>query len=534
MTHPHIKLTIEFNIRYTKGMGVRIVVGVNDLPSTHPHLVTEWRDTRDASTVTAGSHYKAAWECSRCAYPWQAVISSRSKGAGCPRCAGRVPFPGKSFGDQFPELVTEWDDANSMSPLSIGPKSNIRAWWVCALGHRWKARVADRTGGTGCRVCAGKEVLAGFNDLASSYPHVAAEWHPSNSVSADQVTKTSGKRFLWLCAKKHRWTATVAARTSGGNKCPYCSGRRAIRGSTDLLTTHPDVAAEWHPSNSVNVFEVKRGSSVDEYMWVCGKGHVQRKTVRDRVEFGCTTCSKKGRTSRGERELSAFLVGLGVGEVETSVRHLPSLREVDAAIHSLKVAVEFNGVYWHSTAIRPDSNFHLNKYLAAREDGYLLIQVWEDDWRDHRERTKMRIRSVLGLLPPVPPRSRVHVNASSAVMVHGNHEVFRADYRVFRGTLTISDVHGVVDYASAVERVASEVTSQDSSISRVRIYDDLCASHEDALLTLGYVRQKTLAPKETWLSNGSRVPFSREVERAHRVFDAGTGVYVRTRLADVP
>lgn len=507
-------------------MGVRVVVGVNDLPSTHPHLVKEWRDARDAGTVTAGSHYKVSWECSRCSYLWQAVISSRSKGSGCPRCAGKVPFPGKSLGDQFPGLVDEWDDANSMSPLSIGPKSGIRAWWVCALGHRWKARVADRTSGTGCRVCAGKEVLAGFNDLASTHPHLAREWHPDNPISADQVTKTSGKTFRWLCAHDHHWTATVAARTSGGNKCPYCSGRRAIRGSTDLLTTHPNVAAEWHPSNPVNVFEVKRGSSVDVYMWVCGKGHVQRKTVRDRVEFGCTTCSKKGRTSKGERELSAFLVSLGIGEVETSVRHLPSLREVDAAIHSIKVAVEFNGVYWHSTAIRPDSDFHLKKYLAAREDGYLLVQVWEDDWRDHKERTKMRIMSVLGVLPPAPPRCVVRVDSTNATIVRGKDELFSARYTVSRGALTISNACGVVDYANSMTRVTSALLGCNSGISRVRVHDDLCASHENALIAIGFKHHRTLEPSETWLFKGSRV--NNEVDGAHRVFDAGTGVYVKT------
>ena len=505
-------------------MGVRVVAGVNDLPSTHPNLMREWRDTRDAGTVTAGSHYKATWECSQCTYLWQAVISSRSKGAGCPRCAGKVPFPGKSLGDQFPELVVEWDDANYMSPLSIGPKSNIRALWVCALGHRWKARVADRTSGTGCRVCAGKEVLAGFNDLASSYPHVAVEWHPSNPVSADQVTKTSGKSFLWLCAQKHFWTATVASRTSGGNKCPYCSGRRAIRGATDLLTTHPHVAAEWHPSNPVKVFEVKRGSSVDEYVWMCGKGHVQRKTVRDRVEFGCTTCSKKGRTSKGERELSEFLISLGVGEVETSVRHLPSLREVDAAIHSLKVAVEFNGVYWHSTAIRPDSDFHLKKYLAAREDGYLLIQVWEDDWRDRKERTKMRIRSILGALPPAPPRSAVRIGNGGVSVCKGDKELFSAKCMARGKSLIISDVHTTVDYAQALSLLMTSVRSTHPALQYMIVRDDRCSPMETHLASLGFKMTREESPRMTYLSNGTRTPFTTK-ESSHMVFDAGVGVF---------
>lgn len=501
------------------------MVGVNDLSSTHPRLVKEWNDTRDVSTVTAGSHYKATWKCSRCEYPWSAVIASRSKGAGCPRCAGRVPFPGKSFGDLFPELVDEWGDNNPVSPFSVGPKSGVKAWWVCALGHRWEARVADRSSGTGCRVCAGKEVLKGFNDLASCYPLMAAEWHPSNPVSAEDVTKTSGRTARWLCRYNHTWTATVAARTSGGNKCPYCSGRRAIRGETDLMSTHPDVAAEWHPSNPVSVSKVKRGSSADEYMWVCGKGHVQRKTVRDRVEFGCTTCSRKGRTSKGERELATFLVSLSVGDVETSVRHLPSLREVDAAIHSIGVAVEFNGVYWHSTAIRSDTDFHRNKYLAAKRDGYLLIQVWEDDWRDREERTKTQIRSVVGALPAVPARSAVRIGNGEITINHRNAEIFIAKCDASKGSITVKNIYTTVNYEHAMHKVVCSLREAFPSANSVVVHDDMCMPRENHLSALGFNLIRTEKPRKTYLVNGSRVPSLKAEEGSHLVFDAGVSVY---------
>ncbi len=59
------------------------------------------------------------------------------------------------------------------------PYSNRKAWWVCALGHRWQAAVSARAGGSDCPYCAGRKVLAGFNDLATKDPTVAAEWDPT-------------------------------------------------------------------------------------------------------------------------------------------------------------------------------------------------------------------------------------------------------------------------------------------------------------------------------------------------------------------
>ena len=53
--------------------------------------------------------------------------------------------------------------------------------WKCKHGHEWEASVKSRTiNGTGCPYCSHNKVLAGFNDLASQYPDIAAEWSDRN------------------------------------------------------------------------------------------------------------------------------------------------------------------------------------------------------------------------------------------------------------------------------------------------------------------------------------------------------------------
>ena len=55
--------------------------------------------------------------------------------------------------------------------------------WVCPLGHVWKSVIASRISQeTGCLVCGGKQVLAGFNDIQTTYPDLAREavgWDPT-------------------------------------------------------------------------------------------------------------------------------------------------------------------------------------------------------------------------------------------------------------------------------------------------------------------------------------------------------------------
>ena len=52
---------------------------------------------------------------------------------------------------------------------------------MVATRKEWEASVKSRTvNGTGCPYCSHNKVLAGFNDLASQYPNIAAEWSDRN------------------------------------------------------------------------------------------------------------------------------------------------------------------------------------------------------------------------------------------------------------------------------------------------------------------------------------------------------------------
>lgn len=74
--------------------------------------------------------------------------------------------------------------------------------------------------------------------LAETNPKLAAQIHPGSDIKATEVTAGSHKKPLWVCKRGHIWKATVASRSQGCG-CPYCSGRKAIVGETDLATVNP-------------------------------------------------------------------------------------------------------------------------------------------------------------------------------------------------------------------------------------------------------------------------------------------------------
>ena len=71
---------------------------------------------------------------------------------------------------------------------------------------------------------------------------------------------------------------------------------------------------------------------------------------------------------------SEYLEGISI-----SNRSIINPFELDLYIPKLNLAIEFNGLYWHSEVYK-DKFYHKAKYKKCNENGIELIQIFEDDW----------------------------------------------------------------------------------------------------------------------------------------------------------
>ena len=270
-----------------------------------PELLSQWDTEKNLpltpETVTHGAHHKIWWRCSK-GHEWQAPVYARTAGSGCPVCAGRVILPG--FNDlavTHPELAAEWHPTKNgaLTPRKISYGYDRKVWWLCERGHEWQAAPKTRARmKAGCPICANMAVLAGFNDLETLFPRIAAEWHPTknDALSPQQVVAGSHRTVWWQCPLGHEWRAEIVDRTRGINGCPYCVGKKVLEGFNDLATLEPQVAAEWHPAlnGTLTPQKVTAGSN-RRVWWICGEGHVWRTAICNRTNLrkrtGCPVCA---------------------------------------------------------------------------------------------------------------------------------------------------------------------------------------------------------------------------------------------------
>lgn len=126
-------------------------------------LLTQWHPAKNGPLtprdVSYGSRRKLWWQCPK-GHAWQAAVYTRTKGSGCPYCAGKLAQAGENdLASQRPDLLEQWHPIKNlpMTPERVTVGSHFKAWWICWQGHEWRAEVKSRTlGGTGCPVCAGR------------------------------------------------------------------------------------------------------------------------------------------------------------------------------------------------------------------------------------------------------------------------------------------------------------------------------------------------------------------------------------------
>ncbi len=177
--------------------------------------------------VTVFSTRLVWWRCQN-NHEWEAKVSSRSYGGGCPYCASRRVLSG--FNDLqhlYPEIAKEWDYAKNegQTPDKVMAHSSKNVWWKCSkCGYEWLTAIHNRTKGHGCPVCAGNIVVPGINDLFTLHPELKAEWSSRNTdIDTSRISINSRKMAWWICTSCGReWEDTVKNKMKKKKKCPAC------------------------------------------------------------------------------------------------------------------------------------------------------------------------------------------------------------------------------------------------------------------------------------------------------------------------
>lgn len=123
---------------------------------------------------------------------------------------------------------------------------------------------------------------------------------------------------------------------------------------------------------------------------------VDKKTVGKYVLINGINRESKHNSSYGETQVFDFIKSIIPDTVIRNDRSVLNGSELDVMIPSKNLAIEYNGIYYHSDAIRPN-DYHLAKTLRCAENGIRLIHIFEDEWFYRKDQVKGKLKHVLGV-----------------------------------------------------------------------------------------------------------------------------------------
>lgn len=300
--------------------------GFNDLQTKNPETAKYWHPSKNGtltpSDVFSQSGKKVWWFLSyddpnngnHFNFEWNMSIQGMTQRTEkCPYLTNDKIWKGfNDLATLYPKLVDEWSSENGVKPDELLPGSPKKVKWVCQKypEHKWEANINSRTRlKSGCPYCAGQKVMEGFNDLATTEPWLAKEWSEENIIKPTQITRGSVKKIKWVCPinSSHKYESTPNDRT-GGKGCPYCAGRRVLKGDNDLQTLYPDIAKEWDYAKNGRLKPTEiTAHNMKKVWWRCQKGHSYDMEVANKIKDGieCPICSNR-RLLKGYNDLATL------------------------------------------------------------------------------------------------------------------------------------------------------------------------------------------------------------------------------------
>lgn len=112
-------------------------------------------------------------------------------------------------------------------------------------------------------------------------------------------------------------------------------------------------------------------------------------------DISCPICTPASE-SKGEIELKEFLKELNVDFVSRD-KNIISPLELDVFIPSKQIAIEYNGIYWHSDEHKP-KDYHITKTNLCKNKNIQLIHIFSTEWENKKDIVKSIIKSKLGII----------------------------------------------------------------------------------------------------------------------------------------
>jgi hypothetical protein len=317
-------------------------------------------------------------------------------GSGCPKCGNKRTGLSKfKTNEQYIE-----DCVGKMGDLYDYSKTNYKSVKddievICRKHGSFFVNAGSHyMWGKGCREC----VLEKQREISKGQRYTTEDFKNNGSIKHNNFydyTKTvyvhCNEKVIITCPLHGDFLQIPAAHLQGSG-CYVCG-----LGKSSKLTTPEFIerARKKHKDRYDYSKTVYTGA-LDDVIIICKiHGEFNQKASNHLLGHGCSACGRI--MSHSEVEIVDFLKEQNI-VVEQHVKSIISPKELDIYVPTHNLAIEYDGVYWHSeTTGGKDRNYHLSKTTECEKSNISLLHIFDYEWENSSDIVKSIICSKLGI-----------------------------------------------------------------------------------------------------------------------------------------
>lgn len=311
-------------------------------------------------------------------------------GKGCSKCGGTS----KSSKDEFIEKANTIHNNKYSYEKTVYKNNHENVVITCPLHGDFEQTPHNHLKGKGCPVC-GKESAKHSKYTQETFVEEATKVH-DGFYTYDNADYKNLRNKVKITCPTHGDFIQIAYLHINGAGCPTCAKEKQglkKRKSTDSFV---EQAKEKH-GDKYDYSLVDYKTAKNKVAIICPKHGVFYQSPWHHISgCGCPKCVQM--FSKDEVEIFEYVKNI-LGNNEVVLNHDRNTlegKELDIYIPSKKLAIEYNGLYWHTINVVKKQSYHLNKLELCEQRGIKLIQVFEDEYIEHKDIVLSKIKHLLG------------------------------------------------------------------------------------------------------------------------------------------
>ena len=314
---------------------------------------------------------------------WQ-VPDAHLNGSSCPKCSGVTSMTKDEFIAQARTIHGDKYDYSNVEYVNNGVEVCI----ICPEhGEFWQVPRYHIIG-HGCQKCGGtkksntKDFIAKAKEIhGDKYDYSKVEY-VNTKTKVCIICPEHGE--FWQCPTNH-------LKGCGCSKC----GKMVIGDSNRITQDEFLKKAKTIHGSKYDYSKVEYKKSNEKVCIICPEhGEFWQTPNGHLMGSGCPACACC--YSKPETEIFELVKTL-CSDVEQGNRTILNGFELDIYVPSKKIAIEYNGLRWHSEEFGKDAKYHLWKTEECTKQGIQLIHLFEDEWLEKQEIVKSRLKNIFGV-----------------------------------------------------------------------------------------------------------------------------------------